>query len=214
MDSAAKESILPDRLSERLGGLILKEEQKLAVEALMSGKDVLAVLPTGFGKSVIYQSFVLAKHSSFIVVIVPLRSIIDDQLQSNDFGLKAVAFDKKPELMKDIAANKFQVIFASAEQALSKEFRDLLKDESSEFRKTKWTRARVKHLKPEDHSLLPPINNISVEPRIELAQKREAIRSHSHYCWENQHQETKNTIFETTIFLEENVSHSSIEIQM
>ena len=37
--------------------------------------------------------------------------------------------------MKDIAANKFQVIFASAEQALSKEFRDLLKDESSEFRK-------------------------------------------------------------------------------
>ena len=37
--------------------------------------------------------------------------------------------------MKHIAANKFQVIFASAEQALSKEFRDLLKDESSEFRK-------------------------------------------------------------------------------
>ena len=101
----------------------------------MSGKDVLAVLPTGFGKSVIYQSFVIAKDSSSIVVAVPLRSIIDDQLQSNDFGLKAVAFAKKPELMKDIAANKFQVIFACAEQTLSKEFRDLLKDESSEFRK-------------------------------------------------------------------------------
>ena len=119
IDSAAKESILPDRLSERLGGLILKDEQRLSVEALMSGKDV-------FGKSVIYQSFVIAKDSSSIVVIFPLRSIIDDQLQSNDFGLKAVAFEKKPELMKDIAANKFQVIFASAEQAL---------DESSKFRK-------------------------------------------------------------------------------
>ena len=93
MDSAAKEIILPDRLSERLGGLILKDEQRLAVEALVSGKDVLAVLPTGFGKSVIYQSFVIAKDSSSIVVIVPLRSIIDDQLQSNDFGLKAVAFE-------------------------------------------------------------------------------------------------------------------------
>ena len=80
MDSAAKESILPDRLSEHLGGLILKDEQRLAVEALMSGKDVLAVLPTGLGKSVIYQSFVAAKDSSSIVVIVPLRSIIDDQL--------------------------------------------------------------------------------------------------------------------------------------
>ena len=81
MDLATKEIILPDRLSECLGGLILKDEQRLAVEALMSGKDVLAVLPTGFGKSVIYQSFVIAKDSSSIVV--PLRSIIDDQLQSN-----------------------------------------------------------------------------------------------------------------------------------
>ena len=60
MDSPAKESILSERLSERLGGLILKDEQKLAVEAIMSGKDVLAVLPTGFGKSVIYHSFVIA----------------------------------------------------------------------------------------------------------------------------------------------------------
>ena len=60
MDSAAKKSILSEHLSERLGGLILKDEQKLAVEALMSGKDVLAVLPTSFGKSVIYQSFVIA----------------------------------------------------------------------------------------------------------------------------------------------------------
>ena len=42
MDSAAKESILSERLSERLGGLILKDEQKPALEALMSGKDVLS----------------------------------------------------------------------------------------------------------------------------------------------------------------------------
>ena len=60
MDSAAKESILSERLSERLGGLILKDAQKFAVEGLMSGKDVLAVLPTGFGKSVSYHSFVIA----------------------------------------------------------------------------------------------------------------------------------------------------------
>ena len=38
MDWAAKESILSERLSKRLGGLILKDEQELAVEALMSGK--------------------------------------------------------------------------------------------------------------------------------------------------------------------------------
>ena len=90
-------------LSDQVGGLVLKEEQKLAVEALLSGKDVMAVLPTGFGKYIIYQSFVIAKNfaiTASIVVVVPLRSIIEDQLQSNDFGLKAVAFDKIPKLLK------------------------------------------------------------------------------------------------------------------
>ena len=46
-------------LSDQVAGLALKEGQKLAVEALLSGKDVMAVLPTGFGKSIIYQSIVL-----------------------------------------------------------------------------------------------------------------------------------------------------------
>ena len=45
-----------------LGGLVLKREQKEALSRLLEGKDVLAVLPTGFSKSLIYQSFVLAKE--------------------------------------------------------------------------------------------------------------------------------------------------------
>ena len=88
-------------LSDQLGGLVLKEEQKLAVEALFSGKDVMAILPTGFRKFIIYQSFVIAKNvanTASIVVVVPLRSIIKDLLESNDFGLKAIAFEKIPKL--------------------------------------------------------------------------------------------------------------------
>jgi len=41
---------------------VLKREQKEAVSRLLEGKDVLAVLPTGFDKNLIYQSFVLAKE--------------------------------------------------------------------------------------------------------------------------------------------------------
>ena len=84
----------------------------------------MAVLSTGFGKSIIYQSFVIVKNfanMAFIVVVVPLPSIIEDQLRSNDFGLKAVTFEKIPKLLKDIGA-KYNVIFSSAEQALSAEF--------------------------------------------------------------------------------------------
>ena len=38
---------------------MLKREQKEAVSRLPEGKDVSGVLPTRFGKSLIYQSFVL-----------------------------------------------------------------------------------------------------------------------------------------------------------
>ena len=42
--------------------IILKEQQEVAVEELLLGKDVLAVLPTGFGKSMIFTFFVLARQ--------------------------------------------------------------------------------------------------------------------------------------------------------
>ena len=35
--------------------ITLKEEQRYALAEFLSKKDVLAVLPTGFGKSLIYQ---------------------------------------------------------------------------------------------------------------------------------------------------------------
>ena len=40
---------------------MLKPEQEIAVKSLLDGKDVLAVLPTGYGKNLIYQMFVCAK---------------------------------------------------------------------------------------------------------------------------------------------------------
>ena len=41
--------------------IVLKPEQDSAIRAHLSGRDVLAVLSTGYGKSLIYQLFVLAK---------------------------------------------------------------------------------------------------------------------------------------------------------
>ena len=48
---SAIESVLEDMDST----FILKEEQRNAIKAFVDGKYVFAVLPTGFGKSLIYQ---------------------------------------------------------------------------------------------------------------------------------------------------------------
>ena len=42
--------------------LQLKERQVTAVKSLLVNQDVLVVLPTGYGKSLIFQSFVVAKE--------------------------------------------------------------------------------------------------------------------------------------------------------
>ena len=61
MASVVKESSIDVfvNLSDQLSGLVVKEEQRLAVEInALVGKIcqyVMAVLPTGFGKSIIYM---------------------------------------------------------------------------------------------------------------------------------------------------------------
>ena len=67
--------------------IVLKPEQETAVSESLHGRDVMAVLPTGFGKSMIFTVFALARQElsttctrTCIIVISPLKSIIDDQI--------------------------------------------------------------------------------------------------------------------------------------
>jgi ATP-dependent DNA helicase RecQ len=48
----------------------LKDEQFCAVESVLRGKDVLAVLPTGFGKSLMYQ--ILPDVFDYMMNVKPL----------------------------------------------------------------------------------------------------------------------------------------------
>ena len=120
----------------------MKDKQEEALKSLLDGKDVFAVLPTGFGKSLIYQSFVIAKVMEGCItdlcclVIVLLRSIVEEQVNYNDFGMTAKGFEKSSEALKDIKSNKYKLIYASAEQALWSEFLSLLRDDSSELKKS------------------------------------------------------------------------------
>jgi ATP-dependent DNA helicase RecQ len=64
--------------AHRLGIARLYDEQEQVIGAAMDGRDVLVVLPTGFGKSACYQipSMILPKP---VVLISPLLALLKDQ---------------------------------------------------------------------------------------------------------------------------------------
>ena len=67
-----------ERAARRLGIAKLHPEQEAGITAALEGNDVLMVLPTGFGKSAVYQvlSMLLPKP---VVLVSPLLALLRDQ---------------------------------------------------------------------------------------------------------------------------------------
>ena len=98
----------------------LKAEQESVLTAILAGRDVLAVLPTGYGKSLIYQMFVRVKNhelngNASILVISPLKSIIEDQLQEME-SLGYPAADCFNLSVGDIHRCEIKILYATAEK--------------------------------------------------------------------------------------------------
>ena len=116
---------------------ILKPEQDQAVKAILAKKDVLAVLPTGFGKSVIFQEFTRRKMIEcdgcvVVLVISPLNSIIEDQLAKlNYLGLPTS--DLSTLNIEDVKACQFKALLSLPERVLNREFKNVLKYGSSKL---------------------------------------------------------------------------------
>ena len=114
----------------------LKWEQKGVIATLVTGKHLLAVLPTGFGKSLIFQVLVCVKETmtgtpSSVVVVFPLQSIVCDQMEeASSMGLTAATLTKSR--LKDIECGKYNLVFASAEEVLS-DFFPYLKTQPHRF---------------------------------------------------------------------------------
>jgi ATP-dependent DNA helicase RecQ len=70
-----------DALTAAVFGFALRPSQRRAVDSVVGGTDTLAVLPTGSGKSAIYQTAGLAR-GGLTVVISPLIALQRDQLRS------------------------------------------------------------------------------------------------------------------------------------
>jgi len=85
------------RIDENGGKLQLKLEQRNAVEYLLNHDDVLAILPTRYHISLIFQFFAVAasfesKEPETVLVVCPLKSIIEDQIaEAKSMGIPAAS---------------------------------------------------------------------------------------------------------------------------
>jgi ATP-dependent DNA helicase RecQ len=116
---------------ERLGFERLRPGQLPAVEALVDGRDVLAVLPTGAGKSAIYELAGLLRAGP-TVVVSPLIALEDDQLAHlRSAGLHAIVLNSRQSAGSRAAAllaacQPDTFVFLSPEQLANEETRQTL----------------------------------------------------------------------------------------
>ena len=81
------EEMLDRAVSSRADkGFSLKEEEQISIKQLIQGGDLLAVLPNGFGKSLIFQMLALMKNKSCLLIICPLQSIMHDHRRGSRGG--------------------------------------------------------------------------------------------------------------------------------
>ena len=68
-----------------------REGQREVIERVLAGEDTLALMPTGAGKSLLYQVPTMAREG-ICVVVTPLVALMKDQVDNlQKRGIKAVA---------------------------------------------------------------------------------------------------------------------------
>ncbi|EIT86556.1 RecQ family ATP-dependent DNA helicase [Fictibacillus macauensis ZFHKF-1] len=71
---------LTEILHKRFGFPTFRDGQRPVIEAVLQGKDVLALMPTGSGKSLCYQLPGYVWNTP-VLIVSPLLSLMDDQVQ-------------------------------------------------------------------------------------------------------------------------------------
>ena len=105
----------------------LRPGQEEAVRAVLAGRDTLAVMPTGSGKSAIYE-LATALGGGPAVVVSPLLALQRDQVEKiehdDDLGPAAalnsyLSETKREELLDELDAHEVEFLFLAPEQFAS-----------------------------------------------------------------------------------------------
>lgn len=124
---------LNELLQKRFGHGSFREGQQEIIEQIIDGKDVIAILPTGMGKSLLYQLPAYLKEGT-VIIVSPLLSLMQDQVeQLKILGEKRVVainsflpFQERELAIRQLANFKF--IFTSPEMLQNEQFNRALKN--------------------------------------------------------------------------------------
>lgn len=113
----------------------VKPEQAHLVQRALRGESGLGILPTGFGKSLVFQLYALMVPQTTLV-ISPLKALIRDQLHSmHRLGLTGVeaitgadSAAIKDRKLADFRARKLRLLYVSPERLQIKAFSEELRD--------------------------------------------------------------------------------------
>jgi ATP-dependent DNA helicase RecQ len=128
----ARASTRPEQLLARFGLQAFRPGQREAVQAALTGRDSLVVMPTGGGKSLCYQLPALAGEG-LVVVISPLIALMSDQWQRlQRAGVSATMLASGMEeghnerALAEISSGQAQLVLAAPERFASVAFRAAL----------------------------------------------------------------------------------------
>ena len=128
-----------ETLQEYWGYDSFRPKQEDIVLAALEGRDVLAILPTGGGKSVCFQVPALIRDG-IAIVVTPLIALMKDQVQNlNDRGIKALCVNagmgrREVELtLNNAAYGDFRFLYVSPERLGTQLFKNYLQEMNVSF---------------------------------------------------------------------------------
>ena len=126
-------------LSKYWGYDSFRPKQEDIVNAVLEGRDVLAILPTGGGKSVCFQVPALMRQG-IAIVVTPLIALMKDQVQNlNDRGIKALCVNagmgrREVELaLNNAAYGDFKFLYVSPERLGTQLFKNYVQEMNVSF---------------------------------------------------------------------------------